>query len=46
MQEQRQQAADAGASGTPSFLIDGELVVGFMTFDEFSQHIEEALTEQ
>ena len=46
VQEERQQAADAGASGTPSFLIDGELVVGFMSFDEFSQHIEEALAEQ
>jgi len=44
--EERNQAADAGADGTPSFLIDGELVVGFMTFDEFSQHIEEALAEQ
>jgi protein-disulfide isomerase len=44
--EEKDQAADAGASGTPSFLIDGELVVGFMSFDEFSQQIEEALVEQ
>jgi protein-disulfide isomerase-like protein with CxxC motif len=41
--EERNQASDAGANGTPSFLIDGELVVGYMTFDEFSRHIEEAL---
>jgi protein-disulfide isomerase len=46
VQEERQQAADAGARGTPSFLIDGKLVVGFMTFDEFSQHIEGALAGQ
>ena len=44
--QERQQAADAGANGTPSFLIDGELVVGYMTFDAFSQHIEEALARQ
>jgi len=44
--EERNQAADAGANGTPSFLIDGELVVGFMSFNEFSQHIEEALAQQ
>jgi protein-disulfide isomerase len=44
--QERQQAADAGATGTPSFLIDGELVVGYMTFDEFSQHLEEALAKQ
>jgi protein-disulfide isomerase len=44
--EERNQASEAGARGTPSFLIDGELVVGHMTFDEFSQHIEEALAEQ
>jgi len=44
--EERNQAADAGANGTPSFLIDGELVVGFMSFDEFRTHIEKALAEQ
>jgi protein-disulfide isomerase len=44
--QERQQAADAGANGTPSFLIDGELMVGFMSFDEFSQQIEEALAGQ
>jgi protein-disulfide isomerase len=44
--EERQQAADAGANATPSFLINGELVVGYMTFDEFSQYIEEALAKQ
>jgi protein-disulfide isomerase len=44
--EERSQASEAGARGTPSFLIDGELVVGYMTFDEFSQHIEEALAKQ
>jgi protein-disulfide isomerase len=44
--EERNQASEAGANGTPSFLIDGELVVGFMSFDEFSQHIEAALAGQ
>jgi protein-disulfide isomerase len=44
--EERNQASDAGANGTPSFLIDGKLVVGFMSFDEFSQHIEAALAGQ
>lgn len=44
--EERNQAKEAGARGTPSFLIDGKLVVGYMTFDEFSQHIEEALAKQ
>jgi protein-disulfide isomerase len=44
--EERNQASDAGADGTPSFLVNGELVVGYMTFDEFSQHIEEALAKQ
>jgi protein-disulfide isomerase len=46
VQEERQQAADAGANGTPSFLINGELVVGFMSFAEFRPHIEEALAKQ
>jgi protein-disulfide isomerase len=46
VEQQRDEAVDLGAQGTPSFLINGELVVGFMTFDEFSQHIEEALTKQ
>jgi len=46
VQEHRQQAADAGARGTPSFLIDGELVVGYKSFEEFRTHIEKALAEQ
>lgn len=46
VQEERQQAADAGANGTPSFLINGDLMVGYMTFDEFSQHIDKALAKQ
>jgi protein-disulfide isomerase len=41
----RDQAAAAGARGTPSFLINGELVVGYQSFEEFRQHIEEALAE-
>jgi protein-disulfide isomerase len=46
IEQERSQASEAGARGTPSFLIGGELVVGYMTFDEFSQHIEEALASQ
>jgi protein-disulfide isomerase len=35
-----------GVSGTPSFLIDGKLVVGYQPFEEFRVHIEEALAER
>jgi protein-disulfide isomerase len=44
--EERNQASEAGVRGTPSFLINGELVVGFMSFEEFSQHVEAALAGQ
>jgi protein-disulfide isomerase len=44
--EERNQASEAGANGTPSFLIDGELVVGYMPFAQFSQYIEAALAKQ
>ncbi len=46
VQEQTQQAADAGARGTPSFLIGTELVTGYEPFEKFRTHIEEALPEQ
>jgi protein-disulfide isomerase len=45
VEELRDQAAAAGARGTPSFLINGELVVGYQPFEGFRQYIEEALAE-
>lgn len=41
-----EEARGHGASGTPSFLINGKLVVGYEPFEEFRLHIEEALAEQ
>jgi protein-disulfide isomerase len=46
IEEERSQAAEVGARATPSFLINGKPVVGYMSFDEFHSHIEEALAEQ
>jgi protein-disulfide isomerase len=43
VEDHRDQAVAAGARGTPSFLIDGKLVVGYQSFEDFRQHIEEAL---
>jgi protein-disulfide isomerase len=43
---ERSQAAEVGARATPSFLIDGKLVVGYMSFDKLRSYIEEALAEQ
>jgi protein-disulfide isomerase len=43
VENERQRAVEAGAQGTPSFLINGKLVVGYMTFEKFRSHIEEAL---
>lgn len=40
------EARQVGVSGTPSFLIDGKLVVGYQPFEEFRVHIEEALSER
>jgi len=45
VEEKRNQATAAGAHGTPSFLINGKLVVGYQSFEKFRQHIEEALAE-
>jgi protein-disulfide isomerase len=45
VEEKRNQAVAAGARGTPSFLINGKLVVGYQSFDSFRQHIDEALAE-
>jgi protein-disulfide isomerase len=45
VEDLRDQAAAAGARGTPSFLINGELVVGYQSFEAFRQHIEKALAE-
>jgi len=46
IEEQRERAVEVGAEATPSFLIDDKLVVGYMSFDKFLSHIEEALAEQ
>lgn len=43
--EQRNQAVADGATGTPSFLINGELVRGYHSFDEFRPIIDNALRE-
>jgi protein-disulfide isomerase len=40
------EARQVGVSATPSFLINGKLVVGYQPFEEFRVHIEEALSEQ
>jgi protein-disulfide isomerase len=40
------EARQVGVNATPSFLIDGKLVVGYEPFEEFRVHIEEALSEQ
>jgi protein-disulfide isomerase len=45
VEELRNQAVAAGARGTPSFLINGELVHGYQPFETFRQHIEEALAK-
>lgn len=41
--EQQRSAWEAGVRGTPSFLINGELVEGFRTFEQFAPLIEAAL---
>ncbi len=41
-----EEARAHGASGTPSFLVNGKLVVGYQPFEEFRLHIEEALAGQ
>jgi protein-disulfide isomerase len=43
--QETQEAAETGAGGTPSFLINGKLVVGYQRFDSFRVHIDEALAE-
>lgn len=44
--ESRQQASAIGVSGTPSILLNGELVTGIETYDELFQMIEEAAAGQ
>jgi protein-disulfide isomerase len=46
IEEDRTRATELGARGTPSFLIDGELVVGALSFEEFRSYVEKALTAQ
>jgi protein-disulfide isomerase len=45
VEEQRDQAFATGANGTPSFLINGELLVGYLPFDKFRSYIDEALAK-
>jgi protein-disulfide isomerase len=44
VQEARDNADDLGVSGTPSFLVDGQLLFG-ASYDELSQRIQAALGE-
>jgi protein-disulfide isomerase len=46
IEKDRTRATELGARGTPSFLINGELVIGCLPFDDFRSHVEEALAEQ
>lgn len=43
--EDIQLGRDAGVSSTPSFLINGKLVVGALPFEQFSVEVEQALSE-
>lgn len=45
IEDERNEAVEAGVRSTPSFLINGRLVVGYEPFDTFRIHIEEALAE-
>jgi len=45
IEEERARAAEVGARATPSFLVNGKLVVGYQPFEKFRSHIEEALAE-
>ena len=45
VEESRQQASAIGVSGTPTILLNGELVTGIQTYDELFQMIEEAAGE-
>ncbi len=43
--QEREEAIQLGVGGTPSFSINGELVVGYLPFDQFRLYIEKALAE-
>ena len=43
--ESRQQASALGVSGTPTILLNGEIVSGIQTYDELLQMIEDAASE-
>lgn len=45
LNEDIQLARDAGVNSTPSFLINGKLVVGALPFEQFAVEIEQALAE-
>jgi protein-disulfide isomerase len=46
VQKDRTRASELGARGTPSFLINGKLVVGALPFDDFRSYIEDALAQR
>ena len=43
--QQREEAEEAGFRGTPSFLVNGTLVPGYLPFEQFQPIIEQALRE-
>jgi protein-disulfide isomerase len=43
--QQREEATEAGVTGTPGFLVNGELVRGYLPFEQFQPIIEQALQE-
>ncbi|MGB6837705.1 MAG: DsbA family protein [Dehalococcoidia bacterium] len=45
IRQQREEAAEAGVEGTPSFLVNGELVRGYLSFEDFRPIIERALAK-
>jgi protein-disulfide isomerase len=43
--QERQEAASLGARGTPTLVINGTMVPGYLPFDRFQPLIEEALAK-
>jgi len=43
--QQREEVEQAGVTGTPSFLVNGTLVPGYLPFEQFQPIIEQALRE-
>lgn len=45
IRQQREEAVNAGVTGTPSFVVNGTLVPGYLPFEQFQPIIEQALRE-